>query len=80
MLDDNKVKYIIFKSRREGYEVRAVTDTCMFKDEMVLAKDINTCKKLTKIDGLIYVDNNGKLCCTETLDSAIKLIKYNERN
>ena len=79
MLDDNKVKYIIFKSRREGYEVRAVTDTCMFKDELVLAKDINTCKKLTKIDGLIYVDNNGKLCCTETLDSAIKLIKYNER-
>ena len=25
-----------------------------------------------------YIDTNGKLCCTKTLDSAINLIKYNE--
>lgn len=76
--DNNKIKYIIFKSRREGYEIRTVTDECKFKDEIVLSKDINHSKKITKINELTYVDNNGKLCCTETLDSAIGLVKYNE--
>ena len=28
---------------------------------------------------LIYLDTSGKWCCTETLDGAIKLIKYNDR-
>ena len=77
-LDNNKIKYIIFKSRREGYEIRIITDTCKFKDEIVLSKDINDSKKITGINDLTYVDNHGKLCCTLTLDSAIQLVKYNE--
>ena len=76
--DNKKIKYVIYKSRREGYEIRTVTDTCKFKDEIVLSKDINDSKKITGINELIYVDNQGKLCCTETLDSAIQLVKYNE--
>ncbi len=75
---DNKIKYIIFKSRREGYEVRIVKDVCKFKDEIVLAKDIDTSRKVTGINELTYVDNHGKLCCTETLDSAIQVVEYNE--
>lgn len=78
--DNKKIKYVIYKSRREGYEIRTVTDTCKFKDEIVLSKDINDSKKITGINELIYVDNQGKLCCTETLDSAIQLVKYNENN
>ena len=36
-------------------------------------------KKITGINKLTYVDNHGKLCCTETLDSAIQLVRYNEK-
>lgn len=76
--NNNKIKYIIFKSRREGYDIRTVTDKCKFKKEIVQAKDINISRNLTRIKDLIYVDNNGKLCCTKTLKSAIKIIEYNE--
>ena len=77
-LSNNKVKYIIFKSRREGYDIRTITDSCKFKNEIVQEKDINVSKNLTGIKDLIYVDVHGKLCCTKTLESAIKLVKYNE--
>lgn len=76
---NGKIKYIIFKSRREGYEIRAVTDLYKFKSELVKAKDINAARKLTGIEDLIYVDIHGKLCCTGTLESTIKLVGYNER-
>lgn len=75
---NNKVKYIIFKSRREGYDIRTITDSCKFKSEIVQEKDINISKELTGITDLIYIDVHGKLCCTKTLESAIKLVKYNE--
>lgn len=78
LYNDDKIKYIIFKSRREGYEVRAVTEKYKFKDVIVKAENIEKCIELTGIDDLIYVDNHGKLCCTKKLDSAIKLAKYNE--
>lgn len=77
-LSNNKVKYIIFKSRRKCYDIRIIIDPCKFKDEIVKEKDINIVKELTKINDLIYVDVHGKLCCTKTLESAIKLVKYNE--
>ncbi len=77
-INDNKIKYVVYKSRREGYEVRTINKVCKFKDEIVFAKNIHISKKISDNYELIYVDNHGKLCCTETLDSAIKLIKYNE--
>lgn len=76
--NNKSVKYIIFKSRREGYDVRTLIDSCKFKDEIVQATDISISRKLTGINDLIYVDVNGKLCCTKTLESAIQLVKYNE--
>lgn len=78
LISTNKVKYMIFKSRREGYDIRTVTDSCKFKNEIVQAKDINISRKLTGIEDLIYIDVNGKLCCTKTLESAIQLVRYNE--
>ena len=77
-LNDNKIKYVIYKSRREGYEVRTIDNACKFKDEIVFTKNLDVSKKISGNNELIYVDNNGRLCCTESLDSAIKLIKYNE--
>lgn len=78
--DNKKIKYVILKSRREGYEIRTAMDVFNFKDEIVLSKDIKNSRKITNINDLIYVDNHGKLCCTETLDSAIRLVEYNEKN
>ena len=75
---NNKVKYIIFKSRREGYDIRTIINSCEFKKEIVQEKDINISRKLTEVKDLIYVDVHGKLCCTKTLEGAIKLVKYNE--
>lgn len=53
-------------------------DFCEFKSEITQASDINIPRNLTGIDNLIYVDVHGKLCCTKTLESAIKLVRYNE--
>lgn len=78
LYNGNKVKYIIFKSRREGYEIRTLTDECKFKEELVKSVNINVAINLTGINELIYVDNHAKLCCTRTLESAIQLVKYNE--
>lgn len=77
-IKNNKVKYIIFKSRREGYDIRTLIDSCKFSDTIAHATDINIAKKITGINDLIYVDAHGKLCCTRTLESAIQVIKYNE--
>lgn len=76
--NNNKVKYIIFKSRREGYDIRIIADLCKFKNKISKEKNINIVRELTGINDLIYTDVNGKLCCTETLESAIKLVEYNE--
>ena len=78
--NSDKIKYMIFKSRREGYDIRAVTDSSKFKDDIIQFDDINIARKLTGINDLMYVDVHGKLCCTETLESAIKLVRYNEEN
>ena len=48
------------------------------KKEIVI-NDIKQARKLSKFNDLLYVDTNGKLCCTETLDSAINLVKYNDK-
>lgn len=77
-IKDNNVKYIIFKSRREGYEIRPLITSCKFKDDIVHITDINIAKKVIGINDLIYIDVQGKLCCTKTLESAIKIIEYNE--
>ncbi len=78
LYNGNKVKYIILKSRREGYEIRTLTDECKFKEELIKSVNINVAINLTGINELIYVDNHAKLCCTKTLESAIQLVKYNE--
>lgn len=78
-LINSNVKYFIFKSRREGYDIRIIKDSVRFNNEIVHAKNIAEARKLTKIKDLLYVDFNGKLCCTKTLDSAKMLVKYNEK-
>ena len=72
-LKNDKIKYMVFKSRREGYDVRIIKESCKFKEQIINEE----CKD--KREDLIYADANGKLCCTKTIDGAIKLIEYNEQ-
>ena len=47
MYNTGKIRYIIFKSRREEYEIRAVSDSCKFRDEISQTQDISTSRKFT---------------------------------
>ena len=47
MYNTGKIRYIIFKSRREGYEIRAVSDSCKCRDEISQTQDISTSRKFT---------------------------------
>ena len=72
------IKYFIFKSKRECYDIRIIDKEIKIKKEIVV-NDIKQARQLANISDLLYVDVRGKLCCTETLDSAINLIKYNDK-
>ena len=62
-LSNNKnVKYLIFKSKRECYDVRIIGKEEYFKKE-VLENDIEKAKIITSVDDLVYVNTHGKLCC-----------------
>ena len=78
LLENKNIKYLIFKSKRECYDIRIIDTKLKFKKEIVI-DDIKQAKKISKIGDLLYIDAHGKLCCTETLDSAINLVKYNEK-
>lgn len=78
LLENKNIKYLIFKSKRECYDIRIINTKLKFKNEIVI-DDIKQAKKISKIGDLLYIDAHGKLCCTETLDSAINLVKYNEK-
>ena len=78
LLENKNIKYFIFKSKRKCYDIRIIDKEMKFKKEIVL-NDIRQARCLCNISDLLYVDVQGKLCCTETLDSAINLVKYNDR-
>lgn len=78
LLENKNIKYLIFKSKRECYDIRIIDEKTKFNKEIII-NDIEQAKKISKIYNLVYVDTNGKLCCTETLDAAINLVKYNEK-
>ena len=78
LLKNKNIKYLIFKSKRKCYDIRIIDKEMYFKKEIVI-NDIKHARNLSKISDLLYVDARGKLCCTETLDSAINLVKYNDK-
>lgn len=77
LLENKNIKYLIFKSKRECYDIRIIDAKLNFKNEIVI-DDIKQARKVSQIEDLLYVDTHGKLCCTKTLESAINLVKYNE--
>lgn len=79
LLENKNIKYLIFKSKRICYNIRIIDKKLEFKKGIVM-NNIEQSKSLSGIKDLLYVDHHGKLCCTETLDSAISLVKYNDKN
>ena len=77
LLENKNIKYLIFNSKRECYDIRIIDAKLNFKNEIVI-DDIKQARKVSQIEDLLYVDTHGKLCCTKTLESAINLVKYNE--
>lgn len=77
LLKNKNVKYLIFKSKRECYDIRIIDNEARFRRELVTC-DIMKAKILSKIYDLIYIDTHGRLCCTKTLASAINLVRFNE--
>ena len=75
---NKKVKYVIYPSQREGYEIRCILNRSHFYSKLVEASSLQEAKIISNNNDLIYIDNHGKLCCTSSLESAIQLIKYNE--
>ena len=69
-MENKNIKYLIFKSKRECYDIRIIDKELEFKKEIVI-DDIKQARRISKIRDLLYID--------ETLDSAINLVKYNEK-
>lgn len=78
LLKNKNIKYLIFKSKRECYDIRIIDKKIEFKKEIV-TNNIEQARQLSKINDLLYIDAHRKLCCTETLGSAINLVKYNDK-
>ena len=78
LLKNRNIKYLIFKSKRKCYDIRIIDKEIEFKKEIVI-NDIKQARILSNISDLLYVDTLGKLCCTKTLNSAINLVKYNDK-
>ena len=62
-LENKNIKYLIFKSKRECYDIRIIDKKTKFKKEIVI-DDIKQVRKVSQIEDLLYVDTHGKLCCT----------------
>lgn len=71
--NNTHVEYIIQKSRRCGYEVRIMKEHLKFNEDIY-----NIFREYGDISDIIYIDNLGKLICTKTIESAIKIIKANK--
>lgn len=75
--NNKKIKYVIYPSLREGYEIRTVVDEIKFPIELrgLPSKKL---QEITKTVDFIYCDNNGKLCIAKTIEAAKEIIKYIE--
>ena len=70
---DNKIKFIICPSKRNGYEVRTVLNRTVFPNEWYGISE-NEFYKRYNISGMLYCHPNGKLCITSSIETAVKII------
>lgn len=71
---EEKIKFIIYPSKRNGYEVRAVLGRKEFPNEWIKLSEKEFYNKY-KVSGVLYCHSNRKLCITNNLESAIKIVK-----
>lgn len=70
---ENKIKFIICPSKRNGYEIRTVLNRAIFPNEWYGISEEEFRKKYN-ISGFLYCHSNGKLCITNSLETAVKII------
>lgn len=76
LLENDKkknVEFIIYPSKRNGYEIRTLYNKKRFPIEWHKFTQDEFYKKY-RINGMIYCHTNGELCIAENIDTAIKLI------
>lgn len=73
----NKIKFIVCPSERQGYEVRTVFNRASFPKKWHELSEDDFYKKYN-IKGMIYCHSNGKLCITESIETAIQIIDLTE--
>ena len=71
--NEKRIKFIVYPSKRNGYEVRTVLDRAKFPDEWYNLSKKEFYDKY-KIDGMLYCHSNGKLCIVSNIETAIDII------
>ena len=69
-----RIEFVIYPSKRNGYEVRTVLNRKIFPKEWhnLTEKEFYT---KYNINGMLYCHTNGKLCITDSIDTAIMILK-----
>lgn len=70
---EEKIKFVIYPSKRNGYEIRAVLDRTRFPKEWFDLSEKDFFDKY-KVNGMLYCHSNGKLCIASNIDTAISII------
>lgn len=71
---NNIVKFIIYPSKRYGYEVRTILDRELFPLKWHKLNQKQFYEKY-KIDGMMYCHTNGKMLVAEDVKTAIEILK-----
>lgn len=70
---ENKIKFVIYPSKRNGYEIRTVLDRAIFPEDWRGNSKEEFFNKYG-IDGMMYCHNNGKLCIADNKENAIRIV------
>lgn len=68
-----KIEFVIYPSKRNGYEIRTIFNRNSFPKEWSSLSEEEFYKKYN-IEGMLYCHNNGKLCIARDVKSAINII------
>ena len=71
---EEKIKFVIYPSKRNGYEVRTVLGRKEFPKEWTNLSEKEFYNEY-KVNGVLYCHSNRKLCITSSVESAIKVVE-----
>ena len=72
---NRKIEFVIYPSKRNGYEIRTILDRNSFPNEWHNYSKEEFYNRY-KIKGMLYCHTNGKLCIADSVETAIKIIRF----